>query len=342
MHSVKTQTMAGFLVYILSDKTTNSYAYIIPACGNNCFRFTQKMHGQQVEIIESPPNLEMMSEDVSRYGNPILFPFPNRVRQGKFTFEGKEYSLALQSHHDGEGNWIHGFVCKRPWNVEEYGESDELGAYLRCSFDSIGFPEIYEQFPFPFLITITYSLKDGILTIDADMKNTGNSNMPMGFGIHPYFRAPLGTDSSAADCGKPKASVAFCTIRVPANKYWELVGKLPTGKILPVEGKYDLRSPQILEGLAFDDVFTDLIFEDNVTRTVLDDTKAKIRVIVEADTLFRELVVYTPPRPSICFEPYTCATDAVNLASKGINAGLRILKSGEIVHGKIRIIPEAY
>jgi aldose 1-epimerase len=332
MYNVKTKQMAGFPVYILTDKATDSHAYIIPACGNSCFRFTQNMHGQQVEIIESPPNLEILSENVFRYGSPILFPFPNRIRQGKFTYEGKEYSLELQNHHDGAGNWIHGFVCKHPWNVEDYGESEESGAYLRCSFDSTGFPEIGEQFPFPFLITVTYSLKNGILTVDADMKNIGNSNMPMGFGIHPYFRAPLGADSSSADC----------MIRVPANKYWELVEKLPTGKMLPVEGKYDLRSPRILEGLKFDDVFTGLIFEGNVTRTILDDTKAKIRLIVEADNLFREIVVYTPPRPSICFEPYTCATDAVNLQPKGVDAGLRILKSGETLHGKIRIIPEAY
>ncbi|MFQ6044051.1 MAG: aldose 1-epimerase, partial [Candidatus Poribacteria bacterium] len=246
--------------------------------------------------------------------------------------EGKEYSLELQNHNDGIGNWIHGFVCKRPWSFQECDKSEKLGAYLSCSFDSTKFPEIGEQFPFPFLVTATYSLTDGALTLDAYMKNTGKSNMPMGFGIHPYLRAPLGADSSAADC----------TIRVPANKQWELVNLLPTGKILPVEGKYDLRSPQTLEGLKFDDVFTDLIFEDDVTRTILDDEKARIRVIVEADTLFREIVVYTPPRPSICFEPYTCATDAVNLQSKGIDAGLRILKSGETLRGKIRIIPEAY
>jgi len=329
---VDSKQIADFQVYILTDKATNSQAYLIPACGNNCFRFTQMMHNQQVDIIESPPNLEILSENLTTYGNPILFPFPNRIRRGRFIFEGKEYSLSLQNHNDGEGNWIHGFVCKRPWRVEECGESEELGAYLRCSFDSTEFPEIGEQFPFPFLITVTYSLKDGILTFDADMKNIGNGNMPVGLGIHPYFRAPLGADSSAADC----------IIRVPANKQWELIEKLPTGKILPVEGRYDLRSPQILEGLRFDDVFTDLIFEDDVTRTILDDTNAKIRVIVEADALFREIVVYTPPRPSICFEPYTCATDAVNLHAKGVDAGLRILKHGETLHGKIRIIAEEY
>lgn len=332
MYNVESKQIEGFQVYILTDKTTNSQAYIVPACGNNCFRFTRKMHDHQVDIIESPPNLEMLPENLTTYGTPILFPFPNRIRRGKFTFEGKKYYLDLQNHHDGEGNWIHGFVCKRPWHVEEQAESEELGAYLRCSFDSTGFPEIAEQFPFPFLITATYSLKDGILTFDADMKNIGNGNMPMGFGIHPYFRAPLGADSSAADC----------TICVPANKQWELIEKLPTGKILPVEGRYDLRSPRILEGLRFDDVFTSLIFEDDVTRTILDDARAQIRVIVEADNLFREIVVYTPPRPSICFEPYTCATDAVNLYAKGIDAGLRILQPCETLHGKIRMIPQAY
>ncbi len=331
MYDVMKETIEGFSVNILTDKATNSHAKVIPCFGNNCFSFSREICGKQIDILESPPDLKTLTQNNFRFGNPVLFPFPNRIRRGEFTFEGREYAFELNPS-DGKGNWIHGFVINRPWQVEDSGTCRELGAYLTCSFNSTRFPEIGKQFPFPFMVTMTYSLKDGILTISVDMKNIGDGNMPMGFGIHPYFHAPLGPDSTAADC----------TIRVPANKYWELVECLPTGRIPPVQGKYDLRSPQTLEGLQFDDVFTDLIFEGDVTRCILDDTKARIRVIVESDSLFREIVVYTPPRPSICFEPYTCVTDAVNLQPKGIDAGLISLKPGEAVHGTIRIIPKEY
>jgi aldose 1-epimerase len=49
------------------------------------------------------------------------------------------------------------------------------------------------------------------------------------------------------------------------------------------------------------------------------------------DRAIRELVVYTPPnRPDVlAVEPYTQATDAINLQSRGVDAGLRVLKHGQ-------------
>ena len=49
------------------------------------------------------------------------------------------------------------------------------------------------------------------------------------------------------------------------------------------------------------------------------------------DDQFRELVVYTPPGPGgiISLEPYTQTTDAINLQTQGIDAGLRVLRHGQ-------------
>ncbi len=46
-------------------------------------------------------------------------------------------------------------------------------------------------------------------------------------------------------------------------------------------------------------------------------------------------------RPVVCFEPYTCTTDAVNLQAGGIDAGLSVLKLGESLSGTMRFIPSA-
>jgi aldose 1-epimerase len=51
---------------------------------------------------------------------------------------------------------------------------------------------------------------------------------------------------------------------------------------------------------------------------------------------FRELVAFTPPhRHAVCLEPYTCATDAINLQAQGIDAGLRVLQPGERWHAAV-------
>ena len=47
------------------------------------------------------------------------------------------------------------------------------------------------QYPFPFIIEISYTLKDAVLTMGISIKNTGDRNMPTGFGIHPYFSTNL-------------------------------------------------------------------------------------------------------------------------------------------------------
>jgi aldose 1-epimerase len=71
------------------------------------------------------------------------------------------------------------------------------------------------------------------------------------------------------------------------------------------------------------------------------DPAAGLSIAMEADGVFRELVLYAPEqRPVICFEPYTCTTDAVNLEERGIDSGLNRLSPGETLKGTMRIIPE--
>lgn len=148
--------------------------------------------------------------------------------------------------------------------------------------------------------------------------------MPLGFGIHPYFRCP--------EQG---------VIRVPAQKRWELTDSLPTGKLLEVEGHYDLRRPRDLTGLALDDIFTDLIADsDGLVRCILDDRSRGIQTVVEFDPKqFPDVVVYTPPAPrrAICIEPYTCPTDGFNLHHRGVDSHLIVLRPDETISFKVRI-----
>ena len=54
--------------------------------------------------------------------------------------------------------------------------------------------------------------------------------------------------------------------------------------------------------------------------------------------MFRELVAFTPPtRASVCLEPYTCITDAVDLQPQGIDAGWRVLAPGDEIRTWIEI-----
>ena len=316
--------VGGIESYILQDDTTKAEARIATSLGNNCYSFGIPVNDEWIDLIDSPPNLETLRDEPTRYGNPILFPFPNRIRGGKFTFEGKEYTF---DKAPGTPNAIHGLLLNQPYQVESV--ETEGCASIVCRLDSREFPEITRQYPLPFEIRITHTLIATTLTLDINIRNIGDSNMPMGFGIHPYFRVPLSS----------KSSTERCLITVPASKRWELEELLPTGEISDLEEDANLRSGKPLAGRQFDDVLTGVILSDNVSRCVIDDRDAGIRMTLESDSQFRELVVYTPPgRPSICFEPYTCPTDAINLEARGIDAGVITLEPGAAFSGTIRII----
>ncbi|OGG43552.1 MAG: hypothetical protein A3F84_20495 [Candidatus Handelsmanbacteria bacterium RIFCSPLOWO2_12_FULL_64_10] len=325
-YAVREEPFEGQVVYVLRDEGARAEAKVLPAVGANCFTFAMEMNERRLDILESPPDLGTLAGRPSGSGFPILFPFPNRVRAGRFAFEGRTYQMDAGFG----GNAIHGFVHARPWRVAASDTAD--GASLTLRFESGDHPDVVRQFPFPFRAEATYTLREGALTLNFRGENAGASDMPAGYGVHPYFRAPL------LRGGDP----AQCRVKVPVRKLWELKDLLPTGRLIPAEGDYDLLRGRPLAGSKFDAVFTDVVRDpDGVIRCVLTDRGAGVEVVVEAEGPFREVVVYTPPgRPSVCFEPYTCTTDAFNLQPQGVDAGLTVLKPGEALTGAVRVIPK--
>ncbi|MBC7933307.1 MAG: aldose 1-epimerase [Rubrivivax sp.] len=303
------ETREGVEVFSLRDGVFAS-AEIAPSLGNNCFAFRTGEH-----VLEPVPFSEFRQRPTA-YGIPILFPFPNRVRDGVFKFRGEEFTVNPPRH---------GFVRDKPWRVEGSGASDKEGAWLVSSFDAADYPEqILRQFPFPFRLEVTYRLLEGRLRMETLVRNTGDGEMPVGFGIHPYFRKP-----------------ARGAVTVPAEQMWELSDSLPTGRLLSVEGVYDLRDGKELDGLSLDDIFTNIRKDaDGSARCVLEDSAMGTGTIVEFSVeQFPNVVVYTPPAPrqAICIEPNSCPTDAFNLRERGIESNVIVLGAGETARFDVRI-----
>ena len=324
-YSVAVKTVDGFQVYYI-QQDEKAVAEIVPALGNNCYAFKVADGDTWLNLIDAPPDLATLEERPTAYGNPILFPFPNRIRNGTWQFEGKTYQFDKAPESP---TTIHGLLLNQPYQVESH-TADGNSATLVCSLNSQDFPDVARQYPFPFKIEITYTLKDAVLTMETSIKNTGDRNMPMGFGIHPYFSVDLDTEADASQA----------IITVPAAKYWELDEVLvPTGKQQDVSGTLDLQRGQPFAKLKLDHVFTDVQLVDGVSRCRIENRDTGYGMIMESDSQFRELVVYTPPdRDAICFEPYTCPTDAINLEARGIPAGVIVLAPGETFSGTVRFM----
>ena len=308
-YSINSVVRDGVEVFLL-EEGTHARATVAPELGQNCFSFETRF-----PILETVDYASFRRKPTG-YGIPLLFPFPNRIRDGAFMFQGERFRIDPPRH---------GFVRDKAWRVIETGASNLDGAWVRSAIKASDYRrEILDQFPFPFTLEVTYRVRNGALELDAIAENTGERTMPAGFGIHPYFRRP--------ERG---------TIQVPAAKRWELSDSLPTGKILEVEGRFDLRQPKDIAGLELDDIYADPVADPSgLVQCFLNDEVNKTQTVVEFPRKqFPHIVVYTPPapRPALCIEPNSCPTDAFNLQLHGIDADVIELEPGQKVAFHVRV-----
>ena len=221
---------------------------------------------------------------------------------------------------------IHGLTRERAWTVEQTG-TDENGAFCRASV-TIG-EATADVWPFPSRLTVEYRLHGRTLSMTAKAENIGTDPMPMGFGIHPWFDLPFGSNSSRAEM----------EIRAPASGFWELDETLcTTGPVRPISDGIDLRDWSPIRERFTDDVYTGLTLKDGWFTAEIRDPANGRSIAVRSDSAFREHVVFAPLHaPLVCLEPYTCTTDAVNLAAHGLDTGLVVLEPGQTWRGEMAI-----
>lgn len=304
----------------LTDPTTGSTARIAPSLGFNCFEFTARVRDWTIRVLEADPAFSAGSLRPSGHGIPILFPFPNRIRDSRFVWDGREYFIPADvGLHDKNGHAIHGFCLDRTWRVTEHGERFAVGQF-QLSIDA---PDRRALWPADFQIEARYELRGSTLRCDLRVENPDSVPLPWGFGTHPYFHVPLDESSR----------LSSCLVQVPANQEWLLKDCLPTGDRRDVPPEKDLREGEYLDVLTLDDVLSGLDIQDGVIESAIFDEAAGLQVTQRCGSEFREYVVFTPPnRPCVCLEPYTCATDAIHLQALGLDAGLRVLPPGGQAH----------
>jgi aldose 1-epimerase len=323
-------TTAGLdgTVVILESGDGKARAEVSPANGFNCFRWLAERDGHMLDLLYADPQF-FQGAKPTRSGVPILFPFPNRIRDGRFVWNGREYQLPLND--STMKNAIHGFACRRPWRVVDEG-GDGHCAWVTGEFrGSVDAPDCSHLWPADYQIRVTVRLGAASLEIAAVVSNPDRVPLPFGLGYHPYFRIPPGLNEAPEKL----------FIRASADRYWVLAESLPTGTTLPVAARLDLREPRRFRELELDDVLQNpggpekpgsLRWQGSV---YAEEGKTEL-LRVEASPALRELVVFTPPhRQAICLEPYTCTTDAINLQQRGVDAGLIVLQPGEEWRGDV-------
>lgn len=311
-------------VYELTNTEGTARAELWPMWGFNCLRWQVKMpDGSWGDILYTAPDWET-NPVPTRSGHPILFPFPGRLRDGRFTFEGKTYQLPLND--SVKQNAIHGFTPRNPWRVGAVGTVPEW-AMVGGDFDlQHDLPAAVGLWPGEFHISVAYHLHADRLRVQATVENRGAEPLPFGLGYHPYFRLP----------GIADPDIDGHVLQANVSQFWQAdADNLPTGVREAIPPTLDFRQPRPIGTTGLDHVFAGVTTElppvgELRELAVLSHPQAAGRLRVLADASFRELVLFTPPhRRAIAIEPYTCSADAANLAARGIDSGWRVLGPGQ-------------
>ncbi len=201
-------------IVTISDNRSGASAKIAADLGFNCFEFIAPVNDERVEVIDAASDFAEGKQSPSGHGIPILFPYPNRIRGGKYQWKGQEYHLPPGKVAYNKDNAIHGFCLDRPWRVTEQGENFVTGEF-KLSQDA---PDRRDFWPADFVLEVRYRLQDTALCADIRVTNPDIVPLPWGFGTHPYFKLPLSPESDPA---VPRRSPGHRTVgidRLPAHR----------------------------------------------------------------------------------------------------------------------------
>lgn len=118
----------------------------------------------------------------------VLVPWPNRLADGRYEWEGEE--LQLPVNETATGSAIHGLVRWTSWQAVEREES-------RVALEHVLHPQ--PGYPFALRLQVDYRLSEGGLRVTTEAENVGARAAPFGVGHHPYVAALHGVDELEVD-----------------------------------------------------------------------------------------------------------------------------------------------
>jgi aldose 1-epimerase len=263
-----------------------------------------------VEVVDAHP-----VDVVPPYGAGIvLAPWPNRIRDGRWSLDGVPQQLDLTE--PDKGNALHGLLRTRPYRV---AAREEHAITLEAT--------IYPQHGYPFLVdtSVRYELvRDGV-GVTHGFANGSAAPAPVAVGAHPFFRVG-------------DVPVGELTLALAAETRFVTDDRLnPVGEVPVDDSDFDLRAGVVAAGLDLDTAFGGVRHgADGIARHRITAPDGRFTEVWQGLD-FGFVQAFTPhtyPRPTaadpdalgqaIAVEPMTAPPNAFN---SGI--GVRWLAPGE-------------
>lgn len=247
---------------------------------------------------------------VSAGRGQVLAPWPNRLRDGRYTFADTSYQLALSEPK--RTNASHGLVRWCSWQLDER-TADQVTVSYRLAPQS--------GYPWPLHLTARYAVAADGLSVRLTAENIGDRSAPFAIGLHPYLDAGVPLDEAR--------------LVLPAATRQEVDDRMLPTRTIPV-GDHDFRLGRSLRDITLDDGFTDLERDDAGWAVVRLEGAHAVELAVDGS--WHWLQAYTgddlpvDARTALAVEPMSAPADAFNSGTD-----LVVLEPGSSWTGAFRI-----
>jgi aldose 1-epimerase len=240
----------------------------------------------------------------------VLAPWPNRLAEGRYEFEGVSYQLPLTE--PSKGNALHGFARWERWTLENRdATSAVLGVILAPR----------AGYPFSLELEVKYNVTPSSVGVEIRGRNVGRRALPYANGFHPYF-----------SIGTPQIDHAL--LEVPSRVSLTMDDRqIPTGRSAVDGTVHDFTRARPIGPARPDTAYTDLVRgRDGMARVRLSDPTGSPSVAVRLGAAYTHVMAFTGDtlsdehrrRRSLAIEPMTAAPNAFQSGD-----GLMVLAPGE-------------
>lgn len=144
---------------------------------NDCLEVCITTKGAQIKSVKGDKEY-MWEGNPEIWGKhaPVLFPICGTLKDGKYTYNGKEYSM--QSH---------GFAPKMDYSVREHTE-DSLSLFITDNEETL------KSYPFNFDFEVKFTLNGTSLKVEYNVTNKGKDELYYSVGCHEAYACPEGIE----------------------------------------------------------------------------------------------------------------------------------------------------
>ena len=163
-------------------------------------------------------------EDIEPYFAGLIGRFGNRIANGKFTLDGKTYTLPLNNEPGGIKCSLHGGIVgfnDYVWVTEPFQNGDTVGLKMKITS-----PDGDQGYPGKLDVTVTYTLKpDNVWRVDYEAVT--DKATPVNLTQHIFFNLK----------GEGEGTILDHELMINADKVTPVnAGLIPTGQYMNVKG----------------------------------------------------------------------------------------------------------